>query len=368
MLEVEVGGDELAAHHEQGVDDLGGAGHPHLVAGHGLGGGDGRHGVTVEEGGEGASLVAVADGGGGGVGIDVTDAFERHAGVGHGHAKGAQGTVDVGHGDVVAVGREAVAEHLGEDRCATASGVLVALQDDGGGTATGHEPVAVAVEGTGGARRIALAGGEGADAVEAADGRGVDLLRAAADDALLQALPDEQCAESDGMRTAGAGAGDGEVDAAEAEDAGEVHRDGGVHRLEDGAGADERRVALLAEEVHAVDDGLGRAVVAVEDAHVVAVDVVGVEAGLTEGVAGGDVGVLGLFGHVGALAAAEFALEVGRVEPGGECRPEAELFALGVERDARPSLAEGLLDGVERGAQAGVDAQAGNDCSVHSSV
>jgi len=48
------------------------------------------------------------------------------------------------------------------------------------------------------------------------------------------------------------------------------------------------------------------------------------------------------------LAAAEFALEVGCVEPGGECRPEAELFALGVERDARPSLAEGLLDGVER--------------------
>ena len=99
-----------------------------------------------------------------------------------------------------------------------------------------------------------------------------------------------------------------------------------------------------------MDDGLGRAVVAVEDAHVVAVDVVGVEAGLTEGVAGGDVGVLGLFGHVGALAAAEFALEVGRVELGGECRPEAELFALRVERDARPSLAEGLLDGVERGA------------------
>ena len=191
MLEVEVGGDELAAHHKQGIDDLTGASHPHLVPGHGLGGGDGRHGVAVEEGGEGEGLVAVADGGGGGVGIDVTDAFERHAGVGHGHAKGAQGAVDVGHGDVVAVGREAVAEHLGEDRCATASGVLVALQNDGGGTATGHEPVAVAVEGAGGARRVALAGGEGADAVEAADGRGVDLLRAATDDTLLQALADE---------------------------------------------------------------------------------------------------------------------------------------------------------------------------------
>ena len=48
MLEIDVSGDEAALHHQEGIDDFAGAGHPHFVARLALGGRY-RHGPFAED-------------------------------------------------------------------------------------------------------------------------------------------------------------------------------------------------------------------------------------------------------------------------------------------------------------------------------
>ena len=165
MLEVDVAGDEAALHHEEGIDDLAGAGHPHLVAGLALGGRHG-YGALAEHAGDGLRLVRVAYMGGCRMGIDIADFAQVDAGAPDGHLQRAGGTVHVGGGDVVAVRGEAVAEDLGEDGRAAADGRFVAFEDDGRGAAARHEAVAVAVEGPAGLLRRILPDGERGNAVE----------------------------------------------------------------------------------------------------------------------------------------------------------------------------------------------------------
>ena len=130
MLEIDVPGDEAVLHHQEGVDDFAGAGHPHLMARLALGRRD-RDCPLAEHAGDGFRLVCVADVRGGGVGIDITDFADVDAGAPDGHFQGTGGTVHIGGGDVVAIRGESVAEDLGKDGRAAADGRFVAFEDDG---------------------------------------------------------------------------------------------------------------------------------------------------------------------------------------------------------------------------------------------
>lgn len=63
-----------------------------------------------------------------------------------------------------------------------------------------------------------------------------------------------------------------EVDAFEMEEASEVHRDVGVHRLEDGTGATGFCIFELAELIHGAHCSLSHGVVAIDDSYLVIVD------------------------------------------------------------------------------------------------
>ena len=169
MLEVDVRGDERVVHHQVGIDDLAGAGHPALVARHGLGGADGRV-AFAEQRLQAHSLEGVALEGGGGVCVDVVDVFGFHTGILHGAAHGGGGAVVARLRDVGPVGGESVPGDLSDDGCAAPDGVFVLFQNQCGGTTAGYQPVTVAVKGTRGLRGIVGADGKRPDAVETAHG------------------------------------------------------------------------------------------------------------------------------------------------------------------------------------------------------
>ena len=277
----------------------------------------------------------------------------------------AGGSLHVGRGDVVAIAGEAPADNLGQDGRPAAHGAVIILHNQRGGTAAGHQAVAVAVEGAAGPCRLVLAHGEGLDAVEGGHAVHVVLLRTAAHHAVLQAVAHQQVGQAHGLRARGAGGRGGQVDAAQAEEAGQVHRHGRVHRLEDAAAAASRRVMELAEFVQRLHRGLGHRVVAVDDAHLVGGDVVGIQARVFQGGAGGHVGILRLLGHELAQVARHVGFQVGLGNSRAQGRTEARFLALLAENDSAAAVVQRLAHFVQSGSQAGPDAHAGDYYSSH---
>ena len=242
---------------------------------------------------------------------------------------------------------------------AALDGRFVAFDYHRGSAAARHQSVAVAVKRARCLGGVVFADRECADAVETAYRERVDFLRAAADHHVLQAVAYQQRSEADGVRAAGASARHGQVDAFELEDAREVHRHGRVHRLEDGARADQRGVFLLAHRVDAADHGVGAAVVAIEQAHFVAVKVILVDFGVAQGFGGGHVGILRLLGHVDTLVARKDAFQVRFFDICGQAGAETHLLAFGVQHDARLCRVQGIAHFVKVFAQTRVDAHSG---------
>ena len=149
------------------------------------------------------------------------------------------------------------------------------------------------------------------------------------------------------------------------EEAGQVHGDVGVHALEDGAAAACYGAVGLAELVEALHGGFGCGVVAVDDAHFVCVEEVFVDAGMVEGLLGGDVAVLCLFGHEVAEVAGDVGLEVHFGDVAYECRAEAGVLAFLAEDDATFAFIECVAHFVEACSDAGPYAHACYYYSVH---
>jgi len=164
---------------------------------------------------------------------------------------------------------------------------------------------------------------------------------------------------------AGAGAGDGEVDALEVEDHAEVHRHGGVHRLEDGPGPAQHRVLLL----HDLGDGLvhrvGRAVIAIQEPHLVAVQVVLVNARVPQRVARCAVRILRRLRHIHPQGAGEFLLEVRHFHPGCQPRPKPHFLPHRIQNDPRRPFVQRLPHRPQVRPQARPDSQPCDDNSLH---
>ena len=129
-----------------------------------------------------------------------------------------------------------------------------------------------------------------------------------------QALLDEHVAQTYAVAAAGTSRADGEVHAAQVEDGRKVHVHRRVHRLEDDAVAQHRRVVLLVHDLGGFDDGLRRRVVAEDATHLVLTQVRVVHTGLGEGLTAGHVGILCFLGHRIAVLAMEIGLDVGDID------------------------------------------------------
>ena len=77
-------------------------------------------------------------------------------------------------GDAVGIGRGAIAEQFAVDLGSTPLGMLQFLQHHHRRSLTEHKPIAVAIEGPAGPRRLIVAGGEGCEEVEPGHAKGMD--------------------------------------------------------------------------------------------------------------------------------------------------------------------------------------------------
>ena len=167
------------------------------------------------------------------------------------------------------------------------------------------------------------------------------------------------------MGAAGAGARNREVDTLKAENDAQVHGNGGIHGLEDGTAAAEHGVVLFDNLGHGLKDRIGRAVVAVKQTHFMAVQIILVYTGLPEGIPRGAIGVLGRFRHIDPLGAGEFFLEFRFGYGTGETGTEAHGLALRVKDNSGFPFIEGIPHLVQGISQAGPDAHARYDDSLH---
>ena len=119
--------------------------------------------------------------------------------------------------DVVGVAAQPIAEHLAQDPCATALGVLEALEHHHGAAVAQHEAVAVPVERPARGLGRIVAGGEGLHVREGGDGEAGDGgLGSAGDHGVRHAVADEVERLADRVRRGGAGGDGGEVGPLEA--------------------------------------------------------------------------------------------------------------------------------------------------------
>ena len=161
-----------------------------------------------------------------------------------------------------------------------------------------------------------------------------------------------------------AGRREREVDAPQVEDHREVHRHGRVHRLENIARADHRRVPPGADDVDPLDHRCRTAVVAVDDSHLVRRQVGLVHPRVAHRLGGGHVGIFALLGQTQPLAAVEHPFQVRLFHDPRQRRNVPQLPARRIEPDARASFAERLRDFFRIFSDAGPDAHSGDDYSL----
>ena len=166
--------------------------------------GDG-HLVIAKHLGDGFGLTAVTDRRRGGVGIDIADICRLDASTLQTTQQRTGRSLDIGRRDMIAIAREAPAKDLGQNRSSTTHGVLIVLDDQCSCTTAGNESIAIAVEGTAGFRRLVLARREGLQGIKRGNTIHIILFCATTDNAVLQAVLNEQETQSQRLRTTGAG-------------------------------------------------------------------------------------------------------------------------------------------------------------------
>ena len=304
------------------------------------------------------------------MGVDVLDRLLAAVLVGvlDGKLHAALAADATGGDHVVAVGVGAVSDELGVDLGPPGLGVLELFKDDDAAASGDDEAVAVLVECAGGVEGIVIAGGgEGAHAVEHGGEAPVLGLSGAAEGDVGLAELDLLEAGADAVGAGGAGGGDGPGGALDLEGGGEDGADGGAHGAGDAEGSDLVLPSLAAgvdglDGLHDVGDAGAALAEDAGDAGVLLV-LLGLEAGVFDGVLHGDVGELGVLAHEaeGGLGDELLEVGVGEVRSGTYLRADALLGVLLGKLDARLAVVQRILHVVEGVAQTGGDAHTGND-------
>ena len=177
--------------------------------------------------------------------------------------------------------------------------MLVTLQDEGRSTTTRHQSVSVLVKRTTGLRGIIvlLAQGKRLDTVKRCHTIHVGLLTTTTDHTVLQTVLDQQGGETYSLRTRGTGGRSRQVDTLQVEQTGEVHRDGRVHRLEDGTTATGSRTLKLSELIQGNHRGLGHRVITIDDTYLVLVDIVQIQLRILQRIFRCHIGILRFLRH-----------------------------------------------------------------------
>ena len=227
------------------------------------------------------------------------------------------------------------------------------------------EAVTLGVVGAGGLfRRVVVLGGEGAHGVEQAALAPVFLFAAAGEDHVLLAQLDLFHGLADAMRAGGAGGGDRVVDALDLERRGQAGRYGAAHGAGHAVWADAFD-AFLAQGVdgfHLVQGG--SAAGAGDQAGAGVGNLFRSQAGVLDRLLHRQVGVSGGIAHEAEDLAIDQLFEV-QVDRTGNVAAQAHLGVGRIEANAGPTRTEVGGNGVFVIAEAGNDAQTGDNDATH---
>ena len=252
------GGDEIAVHHQQGIDRLMHARRPQRMAGQRFGRGDRRRGAAAKDAADRLHLGHVAHDGRGAVRVDIVDLAARRQG-GHGQFHRPLSALARGGDHVVAVRGGAVTRDFAIDFRAARQGVRQFLEHHHTAAPGDDEPVTGGVIGArGGFGGVVILAAHRAHGVEQARQGPVQFFSATGKDNVLFAHLDQFDAVADAMRRGRAGAGDGIVDALDLERSGEARRVGAAHAAGDHEGAHLFRRAFVDHRVKGGEKVAGR--------------------------------------------------------------------------------------------------------------
>ena len=175
--------------------------------------------------------------------------------------------------------------------------MFVTLDHHRGRASSGYQSVAVAVERTAGLLRLILTHGERLNPVERCHTVEVCLLRTATHDTILHPVTDQKIGQPHSMGTRSTCSRGRQVDAAQMEQASQIHRHGGVHRLEDGPTTASRCVFKLTELVKRTHGRFGHGVVSINDPDFVPVDIILLQMGMLKGRTRSHIGIPGFLRH-----------------------------------------------------------------------
>ena len=238
------------------------------MACHRLGAADIRNVPLREKRRNGISLLGVAYWGRSGVGIDVVNVCSGYPGVTYGVSHGLQyGAIVRSAQSAVRAGGRTVAYHLCNDVGTASHGMVIVLEHQRRRAAAWYQSVTVGIKRSAGCRRVVRAPGEYTESVKRRHGILVYLLSSATEYHVLHALAYHHRGNAYGVAAAGTCAADGKTRSAQVENLAEIHRHGGVHRLEYVACTDGSGVTHVAHHLVCLHDSFCRGVISEDAAH-----------------------------------------------------------------------------------------------------
>ena len=184
-----------------------------------------RHGIVTENLLDGHCLTTVTGMSRSGVGIDVSYLSRVYATILKSQLQRACRTSHIRRRDVVSVAAESPAYNLSEYGSTALNSMLIALQNYRSSTSSRHKAITILIKRAASLCWFVLASRECLYTVKTCNNVGVVLLSTTRDDAVTQAVLDEEVRIAYGERRARTRCRTGQIYATQAEKASQIHRD-----------------------------------------------------------------------------------------------------------------------------------------------
>ncbi len=251
------------------------------------------------------------------------------------------------------------------DACAARDGVVIVFQHQHAAAAADDKAVALRIvgpRGHGGA--IVEAGGQRAHRIEHHAHGPVQFFAAASEHHILRAVPDQVCGRADAMRRGRTRGRQRIAQATDLERGRQRRGDRRTHRTRHHVRADLAH-ATVAQQIGGFHLPLaGPATGAGNQAGAQVADLLGIQSGIGDRIAHGQVGVGRGIAHEAFELAVDQAVQIQRHRT-ANLAAQAGVGVIGQCGDARAALAQGAGDGVQIIAQTGSDAHSGDDDATH---
>ena len=179
---------------------------------------------------------------------------------------------------MIAVATEAPTNNLGKNGSTTLDSMLITFKNNGSSATTRNQTITILIEGTTGLGRFIFASRECLDAIKTSHAIHVCLLSTASDNAIRQAILDEQIGITYCQRRTCTCCTACEVDATQTEQTCQIHGYGAVHALENGTTTASTCLLEFTETVQGNHCCFSNAIVTINNTYFVRIDIILIQA------------------------------------------------------------------------------------------